>query len=99
MVVTRHRSGGPAVASVWVRTRTTKDGENRHLVEYRVGGRDSKVRHGGSFKTKRLATLPRGRDRARARRPTNSRPRARGETERPKLPTLLEASVAWQASR
>ena len=43
--------------SVWIRTRNTKDGTTRHLVEYRVGGRESKTRHAGSFRTKRLATI------------------------------------------
>src|SRR5687768_14939019 len=45
------------MASVWIRARGTKDGGIRYRVEYRLGGRESKVRFGGSFRTKRLATL------------------------------------------
>jgi integrase len=44
------------VASVWLKTRRTKDGGKRYRVEYRLGGRESKTRYGGSFKTKREAT-------------------------------------------
>lgn len=45
------------MASVWIRTRPAKDGGARYRVEYRVGGRDTATRFGGSFRTKRLATL------------------------------------------
>jgi integrase len=45
------------MASVWIRSRPTKAGEMRYRVEYRLGGRESKVRFAGSFRTKRLATL------------------------------------------
>jgi integrase len=45
------------MASVWIRTRRTKGGDDRHRVEYRVGGRDTKTQFAGSFKTKRLAIL------------------------------------------
>jgi hypothetical protein len=40
------------VASVWIRTRTTKDGGTRYLVEDRDQGRESKTRHAGSFRTR-----------------------------------------------
>jgi integrase len=43
------------VASVWLTTRVTCSGEKRYRTEYRVGGRESKTRYGGSFKTKREA--------------------------------------------
>jgi integrase len=43
------------VASVWIKTRATKDGGRRYRVEYRLGGRESKTHYGGSFKTKREA--------------------------------------------
>jgi integrase len=43
--------------SVWIRTRETKDGKRRYIVGYRVGGRETKARHGGSFGTKQLATI------------------------------------------
>jgi hypothetical protein len=43
------------VASVWLTTRTTKHGAKRYRVEFRVGGRETATRYGGSFKTKREA--------------------------------------------
>jgi len=50
------RREGRVMASVWIRTRKTKDGTTRHLVEFRGGGRESMTRHAGSF-PKRLATI------------------------------------------
>jgi hypothetical protein len=47
------------VASVWITTRPTQDGGKRFRVEYRLGGRESKIRYGGSFKTKQLAKIRR----------------------------------------
>jgi integrase len=47
------------MASAWIKTRTTKDGGRRFRVEFRLGGRESRVRYGGSFKTMRLAKLRR----------------------------------------
>lgn len=44
------------MASVWITPRTTKSGEKRYRVEYRLGGRESGTRYGGSFGTKREAT-------------------------------------------
>src|SRR5205823_6011797 len=38
--------------SAWVRTRQTKAGQPRYRVEYRLGGRATPVRYGGSFKRK-----------------------------------------------
>jgi integrase len=87
------------VASVWIRERQTKDGASRYLVEFRAGGRDSKVSHGGSFRTKRLATIRAAaieRELAALRMPDLTIARAE---ERPRLPTQLEASEAWRASR
>jgi integrase len=43
------------MASVWLTTRTTKDGERRYRVEFRCGGREAPTTYGGSFKTKREA--------------------------------------------
>jgi integrase len=43
------------VASSWITRRATKDGTTRYRVEFRVGGRESRTRYGGSFKTKREA--------------------------------------------
>jgi hypothetical protein len=47
------------VASVWIKTRRTKGGSTRRRVEFRLGGRDSRVQYGGSFKTLREATARR----------------------------------------
>lgn len=43
------------MASATITVRTTKTGEKRYVVRFRLGGRASPVQHGGSFKTKRLA--------------------------------------------
>lgn len=40
------------MASAWIRTRKTKHGATRYRVEYRLGGRESRVRYGGSFPRK-----------------------------------------------
>jgi integrase len=47
------------MASVWIKTRRTSAGGSRFRVEYRLGGRESQVRYGGSFKTMRLAKVRR----------------------------------------
>jgi integrase len=41
--------------SSWIVRRPTKDGGTRYRVEYRLGGRESTTRYGGSFRTKREA--------------------------------------------
>jgi integrase len=43
------------VPSVWMTTRATARGGKRYRVMYRLGGRESAPRYGGSFKTKREA--------------------------------------------
>jgi len=86
------------VASVWIKTRPTRDGGRRYRVEYRLGGRESKARYGGSFKTKREADLRKA--------------WIAGElsllrvpdlgllaVEPPTRPTFAEAAAAWRASR
>jgi integrase len=86
------------VASVWIRTRRTKDGDPRYRVEYRIGGRETHTRFAGSFRTKRLATLRAAwveRELAEQRVPDLTLVDAAAVT----LPTLLEASEAWRASR
>jgi integrase len=47
------------VSSVWIKTRRTKDGGRRYRPVYRIGGRESKVHYGGSFRTLREATTRR----------------------------------------
>jgi integrase len=51
---------GSNVPSVWVRPRPTGNGRKRYRVEYRLGGRESKIRYGGSFKTRREANARKG---------------------------------------
>ena len=43
------------MASVHVITRRTKAGAPRYLVRFRLGGRDTRLSHGGSFPTRRAA--------------------------------------------
>jgi hypothetical protein len=45
------------VASSWITTRTTASGAKRYRVEFRLGGRETGTRYGGSFPTKREALL------------------------------------------
>ena len=45
------------MASVWIANRSTKDGKTRYRVEYRFGGRESRKRYAGTFRTKRAAML------------------------------------------
>src|SRR5580765_2419722 len=83
--------------SVWIRTRTTKNGSKRFLVEYRPGGREATVRHGGSFGTKRLATIRAAaieRELAALRMPTLMLTCVQSAT-----PTFETAARAWQESR
>jgi integrase len=86
------------MASVWIRTRATKDGENRYLVEYRVAGRESSVRHGGSFKVRRDALERAGwiSGELRALRIPELR---LVEAEPPAAPTFAAAAESWLASR
>ena len=85
------------MASVWIRTRQVKSGV-RYRVEYRPGGRDTKVRFGGAYRTKRLATIRAAaieHELAGLRMPAL----AAAAVEAPKLPPLRAASEAWRASR
>jgi integrase len=84
------------MASAWITRRTTKGGATRFRIEFRVGGRESATRYGGSFKTKREA---------------DERKRwISGELAAKRVPDLAFASAAetvtlrtiaerWQASR
>jgi integrase len=85
------------VASVWIKTRRTADGAKRYRVEYRLGGRESRARYGGSFKTKREASNRRGwivGELSALRVPD-----LRSLTEQAPARTLAEAAARWQASR
>jgi integrase len=85
------------MASVWITNRTTRSGEKRYRVEYRLGGREAPTRYGGSFRTKREAD---GRKRwisgeLAARRVPDLRSL---EADR-RAPTLAQAAERWYASR
>jgi integrase len=85
------------MASVWIRTRPTKDGGKRYRVEFRLGGRESRIRYGGSFTTKREATIRAGwiaGELAAQRVPELGAP-----AEPVAAPTLSEAARRWQESR
>jgi integrase len=84
--------------SVWLRTRQTASGEKRFQVEYRLGGRGTRIRYGGVFKKQRDA-------RSRANWISGELSALRVPdlnlhgAEPPKAPTLAEAGEAWRASR
>jgi integrase len=86
------------VASVWIKTRRTKNGGVRRRVEYRLGGRESSVLYGGSFQTMRDATIRKNWivGELAAQRVPDLRSVA---IEAPKAPTLEEAGERWHASR
>jgi integrase len=86
------------VASVWIKTRQTPGGARRYRVEYRAGGRDSRVQYGGSFKTLREATARRNYitgELAALRVPELGLIAVAPA----KLPTLAQAFDVWRASR
>jgi integrase len=86
------------VASVWITPRATKDGGKRYRVEYRLGGRESQTRYGGSFKTGREAKARKGwiaGELAALRVPDLTLLAA----EAPSSPLLTDACEAWRQSR
>jgi integrase len=83
--------------SVWIRPRATASGDKRFQVEYRLGGRGTRIRYGGIFKTKRDAETRRkwiSGELAALRAPDLTI-----LTESPLSPTLADAAERWQASR
>jgi integrase len=86
------------VASCWLVTRTTKHGERRYRVEYRLGGREAPTRYAGSFRTKREANLRKSwitGELAALRVPDLTRL----TPDRPNAPALVAAADTWRASR
>jgi integrase len=85
------------VASAWVKRRRTKAGKVRHRVEYRLGGRESVVKYGGSFTTDREAQKRKRyvEDELAAMRVPNLAALAEPEA----APTLDVVATRWQASR
>jgi integrase len=85
------------MASAWITTRLTAAGEKRYRIEFRLGGRETRIRWGGSFTTMREARIRRdyiGGELAALRVPDLS-PAA----EPAAMPTLREAVAAWRGSR
>jgi integrase len=86
------------VASVWVRTRRTKDGGMRYRVEYRLGGRRTRIRYGGSFRSMREASLRKNwvvGELANKRAPDLRLLEAEPE----RAPTVAEMCERWRATR
>jgi integrase len=85
------------VASVWIRSRPTKRGESRFRVEYRLGGRESVELYGGTFKTRREASIRQAwiRDELAARRV----PDLNALVPEPSAPTPAEAGERWHSAR
>lgn len=84
--------------SCWIRTRRTKAGETRYRVEYRLGGRASAIRYGGSFPRKKDADERRlwiSGELAARRVPDLGSLDAATAT----APTLIDAATRWRESR
>jgi hypothetical protein len=87
-----------AKGSVWIRSRPTKAGAVRHRVEYRLGGREAPTLFGGSFGTKREASIRKVwilNEIAAGRAPDLNLV----AVEKPQAPTLAEAAETWKGSR
>jgi integrase len=86
------------VPSAWIRARPTRAGDSRYRVEFRMGGRATPVRYGGSFKRKADAD-ERKRwiigELAARRTPDLQSLEERAST----APTIDEAAEAWRRSR
>lgn len=83
--------------SVWLERRETKSGAGRFRVMFRVGGRESRARYGGSFPTK---TEAKARKAWIAGELASMRvPDLAALAERPAPPTFAEMAARWQASR
>jgi integrase len=83
--------------SAWIRSRPTRSGDVRHRVEFRLGGRESVTQFGGSFATKREATIRKAwiLGELAARRV----PDLGSLVDEPPALTLIEAGERWHASR
>lgn len=84
--------------SVWIVTRATRAGGKRYRVEYRLGGRETRTRYGGSFPTKREALARKAwltGELAAMRVPDL----AALTLEPERAPTLAIAAARWRASR
>ena len=85
------------MSSVWIARRPRADCSIAYRVMYRLGGRETNPRYGGSFKTKREARIRRDwiAGELAALRVPDLHQLARTQ----RTPTLAEAATRWQASR
>jgi integrase len=84
--------------SVWIERRRTNSGKVRYRVEFRLGGRGSRRRYGGSFATMREATIRRNwiaGELAALRAPDLTQL----ADEQPQAPTFTAAAERWLAAR
>src|SRR5437764_10876696 len=84
------------MASAWISKRATKAGGVRYRVEFRAGGRESRIRYAGSFPTMKEAKLRR--DHVAGELAALRMPDLRLE-ERNSLRTLGQLGERWKASR
>ncbi|HEU5279980.1 MAG TPA: site-specific integrase [Gaiellaceae bacterium] len=82
--------------SAWVIERTTQKGKRRHVVRFRVGGRESRMQHWGSYRRKREADA--ARDYVAGELAHGRVPERRLVAEM-QVPTFTEAARSWQSSR
>jgi integrase len=84
--------------SVWIERRATKDGGVRYRVRYRLGGRESLPRYGGSFKRMEFAKIRR--DFIVGELVGQRVPDVRLlDGEQPTAPTFAESAKRWHESR
>ena len=85
------------MASAWITRRTTRNGQTRYRVEFRLGGRESVTTYGGSFRTRREADERKrwiGGEIAGLRVPDLTLTH-----EQPQAPTFAAAAELWRSSR
>jgi integrase len=84
------------MASSWIRTRTARDGSKRYRVEFRVGGRESRPRYAGSFRTLREANARKAWVTVEL---SNMRVPDTRLVAEPEAITVRQVAARWQASR
>jgi hypothetical protein len=84
------------MASTWIRTRTARDGSKRYRVEFRTGGRESRPRYAGSFRTRREALARKAWVTVEL---ANMRVPDTRLVAEPQAATVRQVAARWQASR
>jgi integrase len=84
------------MASTWIRTRTARDGSKRYRVEFRTGGRESRPRYAGSFRTLREANARKAWITVEL---SNMRVPDTRLVAEPEAATVRQVAARWQASR